>query len=250
MCGIDILDNTNDCYFGFIGTYGNKYSNEILKNSDLIIVLGSRLDERQIGYKRNEFAPKAKIIRVEIDAVEINRTIDENTTINVDVKEFVKNLIQEDLTKFDYQNWFNTAIGYKNNIKQKNNFYKELSKYIKGKAVVCSDVGLHQMHIAQNFQIKENQRLLNSSGFGSMGYSLPAAIGAYFADKNSKIISINGDGGIQMNLQEFQTISANKMPVHTIIINNSCLGMIRRLQENLFENRLYASVEGFNSPDF
>ncbi|MCR5261555.1 MAG: thiamine pyrophosphate-binding protein [Candidatus Gastranaerophilales bacterium] len=250
LCGLDVLSHENDCFTGFIGTYGNKYANLALQNSDLILVLGSRLDERQIGYRRNEFAPKAKIIRVEIDPVEINRTVDETISVNADVKEFLQNLLRENLSDITYSDWFKTVNEWKNEFKNGKNVFGELSEYIPEKAVICSDVGIHQMYLARNLKIKNGQKLLNSAGFGSMGYSLPAAIGAYYADKNNCVVSVNGDGGIQMNLQELQTVSANNLPVHTVIINNKCLGMIRMLQENLFNDRYYASVDGFDAPDF
>ena len=114
-------------------------------------------------------------------------------------------------------------------------------------AIVCADVGQNQMFTAQSLRLSASHKLLNSAGYGTMGYSLPAAIGAAYAQPKSTVISINGDGGLQMNLQELQAVKRDRLPIKIVVLNNNCLGMIRRLQERIFDDRTVASVQGYES---
>jgi acetolactate synthase-1/2/3 large subunit len=132
-----------------------------------------------------------------------------------------------------------------------NNFLHVISDYLPENAIICSDVGQNQMCTAQTLKLDYERKLLNSAGYGSMGYSLPAAIGAsYASDKKTCVLSINGDGGIQMNIQELETLKRDQLPVNVIILNNNCLGMLRKLQENMYESRYIASVIGYSVPNF
>jgi len=118
-------------------------------------------------------------------------------------------------------------------------------------AIICADVGQNQMCTAQTLKLDYERKLINSAGYGSMGYSLPAAIGAsYASDKKNCVLSINGDGGIQMNIQELETLKRDNLPVNVIILNNHCLGMIRKLQENMYDRRYNASINGYSVPNF
>ena len=259
LLGLDVLPHNHKCFEGFIGHYGNRYANLAVANCDLLIVIGSRLDERQIGGDKSKFAPNAKIIHVDIDKIELGRIVNEDISINSSAEIFVKEFLKENYSGCDYSKWFSVISkwkerypSYSSNSEEvnANDFLHKVSEYFADDAIICADVGQNQMCCAQALRLDNQRKFLNSAGFGSMGYSLPAAIGASYANKNADILSINGDGGLQMNIQELQTIVREQLPIHIILLNNQCLGMIRRLQEKMFDNRTFASVEGFNSPDY
>lgn len=256
MRGLDIVPHDMDNYIGFIGSYGNRIANLAIKYTDLLIVLGSRLDERQMGYKKNEFAPNAKIIQVDIDKIELGRKMNCDLLINSDVESFLSNVIKSEF-QFDFSTWTkflkslsNESVLYNNNKHSVSNFLIYLSNIIDNDCIISVDVGQNQVISSQCLNLKCNNKFLSSSGLACMGYSLPASIGAYYADNKCQNLSINGDGGFQMNIQELETISREKLPIKIIILHNNCLGLIRKLQDKLFNKRYYASVEGFSCPDF
>ena len=258
LCGLDVLSHDHECFVGFVGHYGNRYANIALANADCVIILGSRLDERQMGGYKSHFAADAKLIRVDIDKNEINRRFQETVSIYGDVEKFLVDIITLNLEKRDFRKWLSTiaqwkkrypSIDFNRGQVNANNFLYTISDYLTEDAVICSDVGQNQMSVAQSLRLDGNRLLLNSAGYGSMGFSLPAAIGAAYA-RQSMIVSINGDGGLQMNIQELQTLVRDNLPVNVIVLNNNCLGMIRNLQKNIFNNRTYVSVDGYSCPDY
>lgn len=258
LCGLDVLPHDHECFLGFIGHYGNRYSNLALVNCDCLIVIGSRLDERQLCY-RTKLNNSLKVIRVDIDEYELNRKINVTVGVHSTAEKFLEQLSSQRFECCRFDKWLNIVLDWKkrypsNDLTLKevnaNNFLHILSSALPDNAVICSDVGQNQMCVAQSMQLDGNRRLLNSAGYGSMGFSLPAAIGASYACENATILSINGDGGMQMNIQELQTIKRDNLPVNIVVLNNNCLGMIRRLQENLFNNRTFASIEGYSVPDY
>lgn len=256
--GID----SNEQVLSFSGLHGNTYSNLAIYNADLIIAIGTRFGQRQIGKQIRDYC-SAKIIRVEIDKTEINRTfINENISINVDLKEFFNQinpkLKEEKLPNF--QEWNNKLVKwqekYQDNVCLNNEgldpikFIRETSKFFNNDTVITSDVGQNQMWVAQAIKIKGQQRLLNSSGFGSMGFSLPAAIGASYATNNSLVVAFMGDGGFQMNLQELNTLSLKKRNIKCFIFNNNTLGMMREVQARYFDCHFIGSkTSEFTCPD-
>ncbi|MBU1427038.1 MAG: thiamine pyrophosphate-binding protein [Gammaproteobacteria bacterium] len=259
LCGLDVLPHDHPCFAGFIGHYGNRYANFALANCDALIVLGSRLDERQIAGNKDRFAPDAKIIRVDIDRVEHVRSIAAHVSIYSSVENFLKTVLEGNYQGLHFPKWHDAIAGWKkrypsHDIKldevNAHNFLNAISGYLPENLVVCVDVGQNQMFTAQSLRLRQGNRLLNSAGYGSMGYSLPAAIGAAYAQPDATIISINGDGGLQMNIQELQVIKRDKLPIKIIVLNNNCLGMIRRLQERLFDDRTVATVQGYESADY
>lgn len=225
-------------------------------------MLGSRLDSRQTGGNINLFARNAKIVHVDIDPNELTRTFPEAISIQANLKDFLKiaiSIIKSNT--FYYSEWLKQIQywkckypSYPSQSKQEtvdpNEFLHFLSQITKKHAIICSDVGQNQMWVAQSFMVKDQQRLLNSGGHGAMGYSLPAGIGSYFADSNAQIICVMGDGGIQMNIQELQTIQKEKVPINIFIMNNHSLGMIRSMHEKYFNGEFYGSVIGYSTPDF
>lgn len=264
LMGIDCVDHNNICHVGFAGSYGNRYSNLAVANSDLLIVLGSRLTTRQTSTMTDSFAREAKIVHIDIDNNELNIKVKECLSIQCDLKLFIHKL-NENIVKskylFDYTWWREKISGNKElypsyptqkeiNTLDPNEFMYKLGEVLNENSIICLDIGQNEIWAAQSLKTKKNQRLLNFGGMGPMGVALPAAIGAYSASPNSTIIAIAGDGGIQMNIQELQTVVREKMPIKMIIMNNRSLGMIRHFQEMYFQSKYYGTIEGYSTPDF
>ena len=251
---LDLFPHENDYFVGFIGSYGNRWANLAVKYCDMLLVLGSRLDERQMGNVKHDFAPNAQIIRVDIDECELPRKVDA-FCLHLATEKFLDLMVEKDI-KTDCKDWLSVIHKWREDFPSVSKTKHEAGRFIdfisrkaKPNTVFCSDVGQNQMCVAQSIYLDDGKRLINSAGLGAMGFSLPAAIGAaYFGAEN--VISFNGDGGIQMNIQELQTVKRDDLPIHIIVMNNHCLGMIRKLQEKLFEQRYHASIYGFSSPDF
>ncbi len=258
MRGLDVISHDEDVYIGFIGSYGNAWANLAVLHCDLLIVLGSRLDERQMGYDKKDFAPNAKIVQVDIDQYELGRKTDNLISIQSDVKDFLENL--EKILQFcSCDKWILLLNEWEKNYYRRfhidgqykaNDIVNKISCIFNEDAIISTDVGQNQIMCAQSLRLHENNIFLTSAGLACMGYSLPASIGAYYASTHRQIISINGDGGIMMNIQELQTIKREKLPIKIIVLNNNCLGLIRKLQENLFAGNYYASTIGYSAPDF
>ncbi|HZK60809.1 MAG TPA: thiamine pyrophosphate-binding protein [Anaerovoracaceae bacterium] len=264
LMGLDAFPHDHPAFFGMIGAYGNRYSNLAVANSDLLIVFGSRLDSRQTGTKPETFATKAKIIHIDIDENELDSKVKSYLTIKCDLKMFLLHInkkLNQDANK-SLDNWSELIKSYKkkfpNYIEPVNEnspiipnfFMKYLSSIVDDDAIICLDVGQHQMWAAQSFNIKKNQRMLISGGMGSMGFGLPAAVGASFAAPGKQIIAIVGDGGFQMNIQELQTIVRNKLPIKVFLVNNKSLGMVRQFQELYFDKRCISTLDGYDCPNF
>jgi acetolactate synthase-1/2/3 large subunit len=262
LMGLDAMDHNDEHFCGFIGSYGNRYANFAIAKSDLLLVLGSRLDERQTGSDRKLFARNARVVHVDIDAHELDHHFRAFLSIQSDLRSFLKDLLAElGERKFNNQAWLRDINGWKAKYPSyavdapeaeyvdPNEFLHVLSAKAAPQAVVCLDVGQNQMWVAQSFSLSGTKRSLSSSGHGAMGYSLPAGIGAYFATPDRQIICVMGDGGVQMNLQELQTVVRENIPVKIFVMNNQSLGLIRDLHEN-YSYKNYGSVEGYTVPDF
>lgn len=255
MIAFDILHNS-DKKFGFIGAYGDRCANFIVAKSDLIISIGSRLDIRQVGADRANFAPNAKIIRVDIDPGELeNKLHDTETQINLSAKSFIE-ILETVCLKHDFSDWLDICYKIKDTLNEADNeelmrALRMLSGYLSQECVVTTDVGQNQVWVAQSFRVKKGQQFLFSGGHGAMGYALPAAIGGYYATKKP-VYCIVGDGGLQMNIQELQFIVREKIPIKILVINNNALGMIRHFQDMYFNKNYYQTKPegGYSSPDF
>lgn len=257
MLAFDVFEREEDNYFGFIGAYGDRAANFVVAKSDLIISLGSRLDIRQVGAKTENFASNAKLIRVDIDTGEFTRKVKQDELeIKCDIKEFLKDVKQIWHDPDVMDQWLQTCKLIKKSLDnydvcKVNTLLSHFSKNLPKNIFITTDVGQNQVWIAQSFRIKKNQKVLFSGGHGAMGYSLPAAIGACYGS-NSPVVSFNGDGGIQMNIQELQFIARERLPITIVILNNSSLGMIRHFQEMYFESDYFQTVEkgGYTVPNF
>lgn len=258
MIGRDVLPSNTKNNYGFIGAYGHRCANFIISNSDLIISLGSRLDSRQTGNNLKIFAEKAKLLRVDIDNFELtNRIKADEISILADLEKMIPMLnANEFKLKANYKKWIDACTKIKKELKDidsqyENNIVKEFSSIVPDDSIITTDVGQNQVWIAQSFAIKNNQRMLFSGGHGAMGYSLPCAIGAYYGSKKN-VISFNGDGGLQMNIQELQFIARENIPVKVILLNNKSLGMIRHFQEMYLDSNFVQTKKesGYIAPDF
>jgi len=260
MIAIDLLPSEIEYNFGFGGIYGNRCANILLSQCDLILSLGARLDCRFVGSDVKAFAPNAKLIRIDIDKNELENKIHEDEIdVAIDLKVFFADMLAYiETLRFDYSSWLNAASRVKTKLsaidnEEGNSVISSLSKYISDNAIITTDVGQNQVWVSQSFHVKSNQRVLYSGGHGSMGYSLPAAIGAYYGTGMKRpIVSINGDGGFQMNIQELQTVKDNKIPLKIFILNNSSLGMIRHFQEMYFDSNYTLTTvgKGYSVPNF
>ena len=257
LMGKDSISEDYEHNMGLIGAYGNRYGNLALANSDLILVIGSRLDTRQTGTSLDTFAREAKIIQVDIDKHELGSKISIDLEIHGDAKEFLNQVNSRSL-EIDIKEWLNNLSAYKSkfssltgidkNIKISNMVISQIAKFLTNETV-CVDVGQHQMWTAQSLNTKATQRVLFSGGMGAMGFALPAAIGACIATKNRTIV-IAGDGGIQMNIQELEVIKRRNLPIKIFVLNNKNLGMVRQFQELYFEKKYLGTVDDYSVPDF
>ena len=263
LMAVDALSYYDPLRVGFIGSYGNRWANITLSNSDFVLVLGSRLDVRQTGSQVKEFKGNKTIYHVDCEKGEINNRISGCVVVNSTLQSFLTSIIKyigkkEFQTRKDWINEINSLKNlfpdYKENSKisgiNPNNFIHKLSKFSKKASVFVADVGQHQMWAAQSLELCKNQRFITSGGMGSMGFGLPASIGAAFTKSPSPIVLIAGDGGFQSNIQELQTVAHHNLPIKIVILNNRCHGMVRQFQEKLFDKRYQSSLWGYSAPNF
>ena len=253
--GLGAFPENDELSLGMLGMHGTWYSNTAVNYCDLLIAVGARFDDRVTG-KTDAFAPEAKKIHIDIDPSNISKNVKVDVPIVGDVKKILQQLLPQ-VEALDTKDWIQTIKNWKDEhpLRYKKGKYirmqhviSAISEKTKGKAVMVSDVGQHQMWMAQFYNYVHPRTHLTSGGLGTMGFSLPASMGAAFARKDFPVISISGDGGIQMNIQELATISEHKVPVKIIILNNGYLGMVRQWQQ-LFWRKRYSHVEMFG-PDY
>jgi acetolactate synthase-1/2/3 large subunit len=261
LLGLDAISYDDVQRVGFIGSYGNRWANIAFGECDLLIVLGSRLDIRQTGAD-TKFIENRKIYHIDCEKSEINNRVKGCEAIVADLNSFfigfekaVSNL-QFDLSEL----WMNHINDLKNtwpDIKEltptginPNVFMHSLSSQSQKAKVYLADVGSHQMWAAQSLELGKDQHFLTSGGMGAMGFSLPAGIGACIALDKEPVVVLVGDGCMQINIQELQTIVRNNLPVKIIVLNNNTLGMIRQFQDSYFESRYQSTYWGYSAPDF
>jgi acetolactate synthase-1/2/3 large subunit len=243
-------DFNDPLYLGMLGMHGTAYANYGVHHSDLIIAIGTRFDDRVTG-RIDDFAPGAKIIHIDIDPTSISKTVIVDVPIVGDVKSVLNEMIRSPLKSLKIAEWRKQIVEWKKenplSYKQSDTEIKpqfviqKLSELTNGNAIIATEVGQHQMWTAQYYQFKAPRTFLSSGGLGTMGYGLPAAIGAKTGIKNKLVIDIAGDGSIQMNIQELATAKSHDINVKIVIMNNSYLGMVRQWQE-LFYKKRYSAV--------
>lgn len=256
LTGLGSFPENNPLSLGMLGMHGLASANIAINESDLIVALGTRFDDRVTGNIKR-FCPKAKYIHVDIDPAEISKNIKINIPIVGDVK-YVLSKMNELIEPKKEIEWLTeiAEIKQKNQLKYKRDnilrpqyIIEKLNEITGGEAIIVTDVGQHQMWAAQYYQYLHPRSFITSGGLGTMGFGLPAAIGAQIGCPKKKVICISGDGGFQMNSQELVTAVNNKLPIVTIIMNNGYLGMVRQWQELFFQKR-YSSTNLEGSPDF
>ena len=267
--GLDLVDFNHKNYIGCIGVYGSRGANFAVQNADLVLNFGSRLDTRITGGKPETFARSAKIISVDIDKYELNkkRGLNVYLKINEDLKNFLSifNLksanfrysassFWESLCKKWKLIYPNVVSSYKKQKKYVNPYFfiERLSEKLNSKDIIVPCSGGNLTWTIQAFKIKKGQRLFSAYGNSPMGYALPAALGASLANNKQRVICIEGDGGIQINIQELQTMVSNNIPVKLFIINNNGYGIIKQFQELYLGGRYEATIpsKGVTNPDF
>jgi|SRR5690554_930356 len=260
--GIGNAGRHNPGNLGMLGMHGSRAANKAVDECDLLLVIGARLDDRATG-QLDGFAPNARMIHIDADAAEINKLRPADLGLRGDLKAilsaFTKALEQQPLAIEDWQarcrTWHTTA-GFKAADNEEPlapitgpAFIRQLSRIAPDNTVVTCDVGQHQMWVAQHYEFDHPRHHLTSGGLGTMGFGLPAAIGAQFADRDSTVINVTGDGSFMMNAQELATIRRYNLPLKLIILDNQCLGMVRQQQE-LFYNNRESHINLDDNPDF
>lgn len=258
LLGLGGFPSAHELWMGMPGMHGTYTANKALQSCDLLISIGARFDDR-VTMKVNGFAPKAKaIVHIDIDPAEIGKIVETAIPCVGDVKAVLQLALpkaqpakSEAWIAEIQQNKVNHPLKYKDSDKElKPQFVIEMiHETTKGEAIVTTDVGQHQMWAAQFYRFNHPRSWVTSGGLGTMGFGFPSAIGAQMANPDRLVVSINGDGGMQMCSQELAICAINKIPVKIVVINNQVLGMVRQWQEIIYDNR-YSHIDLEGSPDF
>ncbi|WGF93999.1 biosynthetic-type acetolactate synthase large subunit [Aequorivita marisscotiae] len=261
LLGLGAFPSHHPLFVGMVGMHGNYAPNVKTNECDVLLAVGMRFDDRVTG-DVSRYATQAKVVHVDIDTAEIDKIIKADAPIVADAKEALT-VLTDLVEKQNHQQWLDEFHQAKQNElkvlseNREKEFSDELrmdllidllSQKTKGNAIVVTDVGQHQMMAAQFYQYNQTKSNVTSGGLGTMGFALPAAIGAKMANPEKQVVAIIGDGGFQMTLQELGTMMQNNIGVKIIILNNGYLGMVRQWQQMFFEKRY--SFTDIQSPDF
>jgi acetolactate synthase-1/2/3 large subunit len=254
--GLGAIPATHELFIGMLGMHGTKAANMAVQECDLLICVGARFDDRVTG-KLAEFAPHARVIHMDADPAEVSKLRAADCGILGDIKTSLNFLHVSSDNSTD--EWVEKCLANKAEYAWQYDaptesiyapkFIRQLSDRLPPNTFVSCDVGQHQMWVAQHFQFSRPENHLSSGGLGTMGFGLPAAMGAYYANPTCASIVVSGDGSIMMNIQELQTLKRYKIPVKIVLFDNQALGMVRQWQELFFSER-YSEVDLSDNPDF
>ncbi|MEW6696270.1 MAG: biosynthetic-type acetolactate synthase large subunit [Bacillota bacterium] len=257
LMGLGAFPGDHRLFLGMLGLHGSKAANLAVTECDLLITLGARFDDRVTG-RIAGFAPKARVIHVDIDPAEISKNVISHLPIVGDGKKVLEALLVR-LEKKQNTTWVNTvgywkneyAPGYRLGVQYLKPQYiiEEIYRHTGGDVIMATDVGQHQMWVAQHFTFKHPRKFVTSGGLGCMGFGLPGAIGAQFGRPDETVVLVTGDGSIQMTLNELGTAAEQSLPLKIFVLNNGRLGMVRQLQEYYCDKR-YTAVDFSFVPDF
>lgn len=261
LLGLSAIPSDHPQNTGMLGMHGNAAPNIKTNECDVLIAIGMRFDDRVTGDVKR-YAKQAKIIHFELDKAEINKIVKVDVAVHGNVKETIPAVTQW-VDKKNHSEWLSSFGDIYSDEKKRvidtelfpdgkkitmGEVVRHVNDISKGEAILVTDVGQHQMMASRYFKFKNTRGLVTSGGLGTMGFALPAAMGAQFGAPSKKVVSVAGDGGFQMTLQELGTIAYNRLPVKMIVLNNNYLGMVRQWQELFFEER-YSNTP-ISSPDF
>jgi len=250
LMGLGAIPCDHPLNLGMLGMHGTRYANYAVTESDLLIAIGVRFDDRVTG-KLDTFAAQARIIHIDIDPAEIGKNKRVDVPIVGDAKSVLAEMLSRIQKKKDYERWLARIRAWKEKYPMRypkdgalrpQFVIEELSSLLKGEGIIVSEVGQNQMWTAQYYCFRKPRTWITSGGLGTMGYGFPAAMGVHFARPDQVVFDIAGDGSFQMNIQELGTVAHNRIPVKVAILNNRFLGMVRQWQE-LFYDRRYSFTE-------
>ncbi|CDH94802.1 acetolactate synthase 3 catalytic subunit [Bacillus velezensis NAU-B3] len=259
LLGLGGFPADHPLFLGMAGMHGTYTANMALYHCDLLISIGARFDDRVTGNLKH-FAKSAKVAHIDIDPAEIGKIIETQIPVVGDSKIVLQELLKQNGKQGQTEEWKQQLSEWKEEYplwytdnREEGLKPQKLIEYIhqftNGEAIVATDVGQHQMWAAQFYPFRKADKWVTSGGLGTMGFGLPAAIGAQLADRNATVVAILGDGGFQMTLQELDVIRQLNLPVKVVILNNECLGMVRQWQEIFYEER-YSESKFSAQPDF
>lgn len=264
LMGLGSFPATDPLWLGMVGMHGTYAANLAINNCDVLMCVGARFDDRVTG-KLAAFAPKARIVHIDIDPTSIRKNVEVHVPVVGDCRLALEGIAEICEAKLENKDWAGEHAAWiaavaewkaskplcyqcNGNIKPQS-VIEALYDITGGDAIIATEVGQHQMWVAQFYSFTKPRTLLTSGGLGTMGYGFPASVGAQFAFPDKKVIAVAGDASLQMNIQELATVVANRLPIKVVILNNRYLGMVRQWQE-LFYNNNYSSTNMEAQPDF
>ncbi len=258
MMGIGVMPTENKLYLGMLGSHGKRVANRAIHEADVIMICGARVGDRAVA-SPDQLSVRSSIIHIDIDPAEIGKNVEASVPIVGDMKSVISHLCDiigdyhvprmwEDTTERWKQELFRIPPRFDGYVEPRS-FVARLSEMLPNKSILVADVGQNQIWCANNFRIKEG-RFLTTGGMGTMGYSVPAAIGAKFARPDRQVVVVCGDGSFQMGMNELGTIAQNHLNVKIIIMRNDRLGMVRELQKNLYDERYSGVFLDSEAPSF
>ena len=250
--GLGTIPKSNKLSLGFVGMHGSMETNMAVTNCDLLIAMGARFSDRVIG-SPDKFAPKAKIIHIDIDSTQVDKNTYESIPIIGNMRDILIKLLEKSEER-DRSKWLEEIMSKKLKADIEGQFVpenilKEINKHYKDNTIVATDVGQHQMWAGQFWQFNKSDEFITSGGLGTMGFGMGAAIGAQVGNPDKKTILVTGDGSFRMNCEELVTISKYKLPVKIVMFNNNALGMVRQWQR-MFSYARYSETDNYDDVNY